>query len=207
MKIDWKKNDKELYLPKTTPCVIDAPRHKFYTISGSGNPNDDLFGEAIGALYALSYGIKMMPKKGVTPEGYFEFTIYPLEGVWDLSEAARGSESFSKDELVYKIMIRQPDFVTQELARENLENVKKSKPDLPLENAAFEEEGDGFSVQMLHVGSYDGEHISFEKMEAFCAKNGLERTEKYHREIYLSDPRKTAVEKLKTVLRFQVKRI
>ena len=206
MKIEWKKEDKVLYLPSATPCLVDVPRHKFYAISGSGNPNDDVFGGVVGALYALSYGIKMMPKKGVAPEGYFEYTIYPLEGVWDFSEAGRETESFDKNELVYKIMIRQPDFVTPELALENLENMRKNKPDLPLENAAFEEEGDGLSVQMLHIGSYDEEHISFEKMEIFCAENGLERTEKCHREIYLSDPRKTVVEKLKTVLRFQVKK-
>lgn len=91
MKHEWKKNEKQFYLPKNEHELISIPEFKFFTIEGNGNPNDDFFAEYIGVLYSLSYGIKMSRKKGTEPEGYFDYTIYPLEGVWDLNEEAKKS--------------------------------------------------------------------------------------------------------------------
>jgi hypothetical protein len=157
-------------------------------------------------LYSLSYGVKMSPKSGKTPENYFEYTVYPLEGVWDISEEAKQKPimEFDKNTLVFKLMIRQPDFVTSEFALEIIEKTKKKKPYELLDKVKFEEIEEGSCIQMLHVGSYDNEHVSFEKMELFAKEQGLIRKSHTHREIYLSDARKTVPEKLKTVLRFQI---
>lgn len=207
MKHEWKKNDKLLYLPKNQPEVITIPPMKFFMIKGKGNPNNESFSEAVGVLYSLSYGIKMMPKKGTTPVGYFEYTIFPLEGVWDLAEEARGLTILDKDSLIYTIMIRQPEFVSEELAQIVIESTKLKKPHPLLESAKFGSLEDGLCVQMLHFGSYDNESDSFNKMEDFCKENNLRRLSKIHREIYISDPRKTEPDKLKTVLRFKVEKI
>ena len=207
MKYEWKKNGKSLYLPKNQPEAITIPPMKFFMIKGKGNPNNESFSEAVGVLYSLSYGIKMMPKKGVTPEGYFEYTVFPLEGVWDLAEEARDLEILDKDSLIYTIMIRQPEFVTDDLAQTVIEGTKLNKPHPLLESVQFGNIEDGLCVQMLHIGSYDNETESFNKMEDFCKDNNLRRLSKIHREIYISDFRKTEPEKLKTVLRFKVEKI
>jgi hypothetical protein len=207
MKYEWKKNDKALYLPKNHPEVLTIPPMKFFMLKGKGNPNNESFSETIGVLYSLSYGIKMMPKKGKTPEGYFEYTVFPLEGVWDLAEEARGLKILDKDSLIYTIMIRQPEFVTDELAQIVIENTKLKKPHPLLDSVQFGSIDDGLCVQMLHCGSYDNETESFNKMEDFCKDNNLSRLSKIHREIYISDFRKTEPEKLKTVLRFKVEKI
>ncbi len=206
MKQEWKKQEKALYMPKEAPELLEVPRFKFFTLEGKGNPNGDTFADEVGALYALAYGVKMLPKKGIIPEGYFDYTVYPLEGIWSLTEEAILSGVFDKEQLIYKIMIRQPDFVSEELADETIKAVAKKKPSPYYNNVRFEELEDGLSVQMLHVGSYDDEPRSFEKMKEFCRENNLVREDLRHREIYISDARKTPPEKLKTNLRYFVKR-
>src|SRR5690554_5569200 len=110
MKHEWRKHEKELYMPKAKPELVTVPKQKFLMIDGQGNPNSEEFAERVGVLYSLSYAIRMMPKQGYTPEGYFEYTVYPLEGIWDLTEKGRKLDTLDKEELVYTIMIRQPDF-------------------------------------------------------------------------------------------------
>lgn len=203
-KFEWRKELKELYLPGKKPTIIDVPEMKFFAIDGRGNPNDEPFKEHIEILYGLSYAIRMMPKKGMTPEGYFEYTVFPLEGHWDLDEEGRKRDYLDKDHLVYKLMIRQPDFVTEELFQYAVDTVKKKKPNLNVEQVKFETIREGLCVQAMHIGSYDDEPKTFERMEQFCLENNLKRAEKTHKEIYISDMRRTAPEKLKTVLRFKV---
>ena len=207
MKYEWKKQEKEFYLPKEKPVDIMIPEMRFFTLNGKGNPNGHDFAESVQVLYSLAYAIKMMPKQGMTPEGYFEYAVYPLEGIWDLSEEGKLKEVLDKDELIFTIMIRQPGFVTEALAQMALENTKKKKPHPLLEKVKFETIEDGHCVQMLHKGSFDAEPVSFALMEEYCNKNSLKRVSKVHREIYLSDARKTAPEKLNTVLRFGVEKI
>ncbi len=206
MKHEWKKHEKHIYLPKNTPEIVHIPSFKFFTINGEGNPNDDFFSEFIAVLYSLSYGIKMSPKKGMVPTGYFDYTVYPLEGIWDINDEAKKSfnGTINKNDLVFKLMIRQPDFVEYEFAMQILENTKRNKPHELLEKVRFEEITDGESIQMLHIGSYDNEPETFKVMEEFADKNGYKRKTKIHREIYLSDARKVSAEKLKTVLRFSI---
>ena len=206
MKHEWKKNDKQFYLPKNQPETIVIPKFKFYSIEGKGNPNDDYFGEYIGVLYALSYAIKMSPKQGIAPHGYFEYSVFPLEGVWDIDEDAKKNFSgiIDKDSLVFNLMIRQPDFVTGEYAIDIIERTKKKKPHELLDKVKFEEIEEGLCVQMLHNGSYENEPGSFKQMEIFANEKNLKRIIHNHREIYLTDARRTEAEKLKTVLRFRV---
>lgn len=202
-KFEWRKELKDLYLPKK-PTKIDVPSMKYFTIEGRGNPNNEQFNEYVEALYSLSYGIRMLSKKGITPEGYFEYTVFPLEGVWDLDEVGRTLDYLSKDHFVYKLMIRQPDFVTEDLFHNVLESVKQKKSNRQLDNVKFETLIDGLCVQTMHIGSYDDEPATFALMEQYCDQNNLKRIEKTHKEIYISDPRRTSPEKLKTVLRFKV---
>jgi hypothetical protein len=203
MKYEWKKQEKEFYLPKEKPESVVVPKFKFFMLNGKGNPNNAEFSEAVTVLYSLAYAVKMLPKKGITPVGYFDYTVYPLEGVWDLAEEARVLEVLDKDSLIYTIMIRQPDFVTDELAEEVVKGVKAKKPHPLLDEVKFTSLEEGLCVQMLHIGPYDDEPKTFSQMEEYCTQQGLKRTSKIHREIYLSDPRKTEPNKLKTLLRFR----
>ena len=207
MKYEWRKIEKSLYLPGTKPEMIVIPKFNLITIEGKGDPNGPDFGDRVEALYSISYTIRMMPKKGITPEGYFEYAVYPLEGLWDLSEDGRGRPELDKSQLLYKIMIRQPDFVTQEVFNNALEIVKKNKPIKLLDELKFEEIEDGLSVQMMHLGSYDNEKKSFDMMKDYIKENRLKIKNMVHREIYISDPRKSEPEKLKTVLRYMVEDI
>lgn len=205
MKYEWRKEEKELYIPKNIPTLIEIPKQSFFTIEGIGNPNTKEFQERIEVLYSLSYAVRMMPKNGFTPEGYFEYTVYPLEGVWDLTDKGRTLDTLDKDELVYKIMIRQPDFVDNEVVEKAFEIAKRKNPTLLLDKVRFEEIEDGLCVQMLHIGSFDDEPKSFELMKKFIEENNYTRRVLTHKEIYLSDFRKVEKDKLKTVLRYFIK--
>ncbi len=207
MKHEWRKAEKTLYLPKAKPQLIDVPEQTFIVISGKGNPNSKYFSDCIGALYGLAYTTKMALKKmAAPPVGYVDWTVYPLEGIWDIADCAKPNQGgkINKDDLVFDLMIRQPDFITEALFEEmrELTKVKKSSP--LLNDVKLKKLTDGKCVQMLHVGSYDDEPASFAVMEAFTKEKSRVRKSKAHREIYLSDFRKVEPAKLKTVLRFQV---
>lgn len=208
MKHEWRKKEKQFYLPKNKPEKISIPAYNFFTIQGKGNPNNKNFSNYIEALYALSYGVKMGLKKEPVLKGYFDYTVYPLEGVWDISDEAKKTytenSELNKDDLVFKLMIRQPNFVTEKYALETIEKVKIKKKNPLINTVNFEKITEGNCVQMLHIGSYDDEAKTFKIMEEFAENQGLKRVSKIHREIYISDFRKVAPEKLKTVLRFNV---
>jgi hypothetical protein len=208
-KYEWRKKEKSFYLPKNEPEIVTIPEFRFITIEGEGSPADSLFANKIATLYSLAYTIKMMPKKmDVPPKGYYDFTVYPLEGVWDINEKAKANFNgvVNKDDFVYKLMVRQPDFVDELFFREMLAVAKEKKKNLLLEQLRFERYSEGLCVQMLHLGPFEEESTSFEIMEKFTKDEGLARISKVHREIYLSDTRKVVPEKLKTVLRFQARR-
>jgi hypothetical protein len=202
MKHEWRKKEKAIYLPKTIPELISVPPYKYVTLSGKGHPASTEFSDKIGVLYNISYAIRMMPKSGFTPDGYYEYTVYPLEGLWDLTEEGKRLKTFDKNELMYTIMIRQPDFVTDEIFEMAYKSVKKKKNPNYLDDLRFETIEDGLSVQMMHHGSYDNEPQSFAQMKQYIEDHNLILTTLKHREIYLSDFRKTEPDKLKTVLRY-----
>lgn len=200
-KYEWKKAEKSYYNPVKVPQLVDIPAFKFFTLAGKGNPNDAFFAEYIQCLFSLSYTLKMQWKK----ESGFDYAVYPLEGVWSLQTPTNQNDGvLDKDNLLFNLMIRQPDFVTEEYAADIIEKVKAKKPHPLLEDVKFETITDGLCVQMLHIGSYDSEPVSFAEMNTFALDNNLSRSSLVHREIYLSDARKVQPEKLKTILRFQV---
>ncbi len=208
-KVDFKKKFKELYQPKSEPSIIEVPKMKFIQIDGQGNPNEEN-GEyqlSVETLYSLSYAIKMAPKKGQTPTGYFEYVVPPLEGLWWHADSDEFNYS-NKSKLCFTSMIRQPDFVTNELFVAAIEITAKKKPNLDFSKARFTSFIEGTCVQCMHQGSFDDEPATLKKMKAFMAENKLicdiSETRRHH-EIYLSDPRKTDITKMRTVLRYPVR--
>lgn len=201
-KLEYKKVYKDIYIPPTKPVILEIPPIKFAVIRGEGDPNGDAFARATEALYTFSYAVKMSYKGDDVPEGFYDYKVFPLEGEWDLVDKSKSSKD--KSNYAYAIMIRQPDFLTDELFERFIKVAKKKKQNPEIDRITYETFNDGLCCQMMHLGSYDDEPASFEKMEAFCVDNGYQRTSKLHREIYLSDPRKTEASKLKTVLRFKV---
>ena len=211
MKHEWRKKEKEFYLPKTTPEIKEIPEFKFCVLEGEGNHNGEQFSKCIEALYAISYGIRMLNKAPTQPEGYFEYTVYPLEGYWSLNEEGfkryKGSADLVdlKDFFKYKIMIKQPDFVTDELLNEIKEKVFKKKNIELVKEAKLVSIKEGLVSQIMHIGPYDDEPATFKIMEDYIDELGYERITKDHREIYISDPRKVDPSKMKTVLRIEIK--
>lgn len=199
MKHEWKKYEADIYSPKTAPQLVEIPAYKYFMIQGKGNPNDGDFAERVGVLFSLSWAVKMLHKSANPPEGYYEYTVYPLEGIW-MADNVKDKNSYS-----YTIMVRQPDFVTSEIASTVFEIVRKKKPHPLLEQAYFDTMEDELSLQILHVGDYDNEYISFKVLEDYMRNNNLERKSEIHREIYLSDARKVDRNKLKTILRYSVR--
>ncbi|MBB6633305.1 GyrI-like domain-containing protein [Cohnella thailandensis] len=201
-KVEYKRDFKHLYIAKTNPEVVEVPRMPFFTVSGSGDPNGEEFAKATEALYSMSYAVKMSYKSEDVPIGYYEYTVFPLEGVWDLIDYSKPSTD--KSNFKYTIMIRQPDFLTEEGFERFLERTKRRKSNPYLDGVRFEYVEDGLNCQMMHLGRFEDEPASFARMEAYCTEHGYLRASKIHREIYLSDPRKTEPSKLRTVLRFPV---
>ena len=204
MKYEWRKQEKNLYGVKQTPIIVEVPKQKFILLKGKGNPNEVDFSDRISALYSVAYAIKMLFKnamKNKTDSEITDFTVYPLEGLW---EKVDGKE-LDKSKLEYTLMIKQPDFITQEIFTEALENVKEKKPNALYDEMSFREIEEGKSIQILHVGIYDDEPKSFEQMNEFVIKLNLTRIGDFHREIYLSNKNRTSEEKQKTILRYSVK--
>ena len=203
MKYEWRKQDKVLYGAKKTPALVTIPAQNYIMLSGKGDPNDIDFSNRVGALYSLAYGVKSAYKAAPLREGIEDFAVYPLEGIWKKSEGDR----LEKEKLKYTIMIRQPDFVTEDLVKEALEVVKRKKPNPLYKEIQYRTMENGLCVEILHVGPYDNEPVSFEKMDRFADAQGLKRLENSHREIYLSSANRVEKSKLKTILRYAVERV
>lgn len=202
MKYEWKKNEKNLYGVKQKPQLIEIPSAYYIMIKGEGNPNESDFSNRVSALYSLAYGIKMLFKNMEKEElEYSDFTVFPLEGIWEKSD----DEEFDKSKLKYTIMIKQPYFNTKEIFELAFEKVKKKKPNELYDEVSFDCIESKKAIQILHIGSFDTEIESFEKLDNFANEINLERSEKLHTEIYLNNKNRTAEDKLKTILRYNVK--
>lgn len=202
MKYEWKKNEKNLYGVKQKPQLIEIPSAYYIMIKGEGNPNESDFSNRVSALYSLAYGIKMLFKNMKKEElEYSDFTVFPLEGIWEKSD----DEEFDKNKLKYTIMIKQPYFITKEIFELAFEKVKKKKPNELYDEVSFDCIESKKAIQILHIGSFDTEIESFEKLDNFANEMNLERSEKLHTEIYLNNKNRTAEDKLKTILRYNVK--
>lgn len=207
MKHEWRKHEKALYGAGKMPSLVSVPVQKFIMISGRGNPNDADFSNRVGVLYSLAYAVKMGYKadaaKRSPKNGIDDYVVYPLEGVW---RQKRG-DVLIKEELEYTIMIRQPDFITDDMVNEAFERIKEKKREPLLDEVHFSAMQDGKCIEILHIGAYDDEPASFDKMNQFADANGLKRLESCHREIYLSNAKRTEQDRLRTILRYQVKAI
>lgn len=202
MKYEWKKNEKNLYGVKQKPQLIEIPSAYYIMIKGEGNPNESDFSNRVSALYSLAYGIKMLFKNMEKEElEYSDFTVFPLEGIWEKSD----DEGFDKNKLKYTIMIKQPYFITKEIFELAFEKVKKKNPNELYDEVSFDCIESKKAIQILHIDSFDTEIESFEKLDNFANEMNLERSEKLHTEIYLNNKNRTAEDKLKTILRYNVK--
>lgn len=208
-KLDYKKEYKDLYLPKTKPMLIDVPNMKFIIVQGKGNPNDQEgeYQEALQLLYALSFTIKMSKMGSHKIEGYFDYVVPPLEGLW-WNEGNEKVDYNHKEKFEWISMIRQPEFVTEEVFKWACQEAEKKKG-INASKAKLIELKEGLCVQIMHKGSYDEEPKTIVELEKYIEnnqlKNDIGRIRKHH-EIYLSDPRKSKVENLKTVIRIPVVR-
>ena len=208
-KIDYKKEYRELYLPKQEPMLINVPKITYVTVCGKGDPNTcEEYKEAIELLYGISYTIKMSKMTDDKIDGYFEYVVPPLEGLWWLDKKPEDLFISDKNKFYWKAMIRLPEFVTVNVFEIAKNKLKIKKPNLDINKINYEEIEEGKCVQIMHIGSNDNEVTSIKKIYDFIDENGLEidiNDCRLHHEIYLSDPRKTKVENLKTVIRYPVK--
>ncbi len=204
------KEYKELYQPKTVPAIIDVPEMVFLAVDGKGNPNDldGEYGKAVGLLYALSYTIKMSDKSKTQLAGFYAYKVAPLEGLWQMSGGVPGVDYNNKDKFEWTSMIRQPEFVDETVFEWACGEVRRKKA-LDTSRARLLRFREGLCVQMMHIGPYDAEPASVERMDAFLAENGYRNDLglRRHHEIYLGDPSKSAPEKLKTILRHPVVKV
>lgn len=210
MAFDYKKEYKEFYLPKATPSLVKVPAMNYVAVRGKGDPNieNGEYKQSIGLLYGIAFTIKMSKLGDHRIEGYFDFVVPPLEGLW-WQDGAKELDYARKDKMKFISMIRLPDFVSKadfdwaiaEASR------KKGQDFSKVELLTYDE---GECVQCLHVGSYDDEPVTVAKMHDYMERQGYEldiQNPRYHHEVYLSDPRRVDPVRLKTVIRHPVKRI
>jgi hypothetical protein len=200
-KLDYKKAYRDLYQPKAQPTLIHVPAMGFIQVDGRGEPGGEAYQNALNALYGLSFTIKMSKMGDAAIPGYFEYVVPPLEGLW-WSPGGSLDLSAPKSTWCWTSMIRQPEFVTEEVFCWAVEECRKKKPEVDVSGARFAVYAEGLCVQMMHRGSYDDEAPNIERMLVHLEENGMtpDPARKHH-EIYLSDPRRTAVENRKTVIR------
>ena len=227
MAFDFKKEYKEFYMPKGTPSIVTVPKMNYIAVRGSGDPNeeDGDYKKAIGLLYAIAFTIKMSKKGDHKIDGYFDYVVPPLEGFWwqddrysedtvmqaeqpGMQEKMQGIDYSRKADFHWISVIRLPDFVTENDFRWAVQEatVKKKQDFSKVEFLTIEE---GLCVQCMHIGPYDDEPATVQLMHEYVEREGYEldiTDERRHHEIYLSDARKTAPEKLRTVIRHPIRK-
>lgn len=209
MAFDYKKEYKEFYMPKAKPSIVTVPKMNYIAVRGKGNPNDENgeYKASIGLLYGIAFTIKMSKLGDHKIDGYFDYVVPPLEGFW-WQEGLKGIDYARKEDFHFISVIRLPDFVTKaEFDRAVAEATRKKKTDFS--HVEFFSYDEGECVQCMHIGSYDNEPATVAAMHEYMEQSGyaLDISDtRYHHEIYLSDPRKCDVSKLKTVVRHPIKR-
>lgn len=209
MAFDYKKEYKEFYMPEAKPQIIEVPKMNYIAVRGSGDPNDENgeYKKAIGLLYAIAFTIKMSKKGDHKIEGYFDYVVPPLEGFW-WQDGIDGIDYNHKENFRWISVIRLPDFVSKkDFDWAIKEATVKKKQDFS--EVEFMSITEGLCVQCMHMGSYDDEPATVELMDEYIEENGYENDfgdDRRHHEIYLSDARKVAPEKLKTLIRHPIRR-
>lgn len=196
-KIDYKRELRELYAPSSEPAIVDVPELSFLMIDGHGDPNSaPAYSEAIEALYTLSYTAKFALKR--SPAG-LDFAVMPLEGLWWTPDMASFSTA-NKAAWDWTVMIMQPEQVSEEVFEQALQSARSKKQLAAFDRLRLESFAEGLSAQVMFIGPYAEEGPTIQRLHAFIAEQGYELAGKHH-EIYLSDPRRCAPEKLKTIIR------
>lgn len=210
MAFDYKKEYKELYMPKNKPEIVTVPKMNYIAVRGKGNPNEEggAYQNAISVLYAVAYTLKMSYKTDYKIEGFFEYVVPPLEGFWWQEDNA-GVDYTDKSKFNWISVIRLPDFVSQKDFDWALATASKKKR-LDCSSAEFLSIDEGLCVQMMHLGAFDDEPATVAIMDEYIKQNGYTNDmnkDRLHHEIYLSDARKVAPEKWKTVIRHPIKKV
>lgn len=202
-KVDFKKEFKELYNPPKDFVLVDVPEMKFLMVDGHGDPNTaQEYNDAVEALYAVAYKQKFISKKELGED----YVVPPLEGLWWADDMDTFTVARDKSQWDWTMMILTPGWISPEMFEDALQQVRKGKNPAMLENVRLESYHEGLSVHIMHIGSYDDEGPTLDRMHnEFIPENGYVMVGKHH-EIYLSDPRRVAPEKLKTVLRQPVRK-
>ena len=209
MAFDFKKEYKEFYMPKNKPEIVNIPKANYIAVRGKGNPNEEggAYQQAVGVLYAVAYTLKMSHKTDYRIEGFFDYVVPPLEGFW-WQDGVGGIDYSDKSTFNWISVIRLPDFVTQKDFDWAAGEAEKKKH-LDCSKAEFLTIDEGLCVQIMHIGPFDDEPATVSMMNAYLLENGYENDfsgSRLHHEIYLSDARKVAPEKWKTVIRHPIKR-
>ena len=209
MAFDFKKEYKEFYMPKSKPEIVTVPKANYIAVRGKGDPNDEggAYQQGVGILYAVAYTLKMSYKTDYRIEGFFDYVVPPLEGFW-WQEGVDGIDYSDKSTFNWISVIRLPDFVTQKDFDWATGEAEKKKH-LDCSKAEFLTIDEGLCVQIMHIGPFDDEPATVSMMNAYLLENGYENDfsgSRLHHEIYLSDARKVAPEKWKTVIRHPIKR-
>ena len=207
---DFVKEQKELYQLKTQPLLIDVPEMVFFAVDGAGDPNAEQgpYAEAVQLLYALSYTVKMSDKGKQPLPGFFAYRVPPLEGLWQMAGGVPGVDYANKAGFEWTSMIRQPEFVDESVFDWACAEVRRKKG-LDVSRARLWRYHEGLCVQIMHIGPYDAEPVTVQRMDAFVEEQGyrLDFGARRHHEIYLGDPRKAVPEKLKTIIRHPIAKI
>lgn len=209
MAFDYKKEYKEFYMPKNKPTIVEVPTMNYIAIRGNGNPNEENseYKQSIGLLYAIAFTIKMSKMGERHIEGYFDYVVPPLEGFW-WQEGVDGIDYAHKEEFQFVSVIRLPDFVTKEDFDWAIQEATRKKK-MDFSKVEFMTYTEGLCVQIMHVGAYDDEPASIALMDAYIEENGYVNDfseRRMHHEIYLSDVRRVAPERLKTVVRHPIRK-
>lgn len=209
MAFDFKKEYKEFYMPKSKPQIVNVPKANYIAVRGKGDPNeaDGAYQKAISVLYAVAYTLKMSYKTDYKIDGFFEYVVPPLEGFW-WQEGVAGVDYTDKSSFNWISVIRLPDFVTKADFEWAVETATRKKK-LDCSAAEYLTVDEGLCVQIMHVGAFDDEPKSVAIMDEYLVQNGYANDliqDRLHHEIYLSDARKVAPEKLKTVIRHPIKK-
>lgn len=210
MAFDYKKEYKEFYMPKKKPELVEVPEMKFIAVRGKGNPNeeDGVYKKAIGLLYGIAFTIKMSKMGDYKIAGYFDYVVPPLEGFW-WREGVIGVDYSRKEDFCWLSLIRLPDFVMKEDFQWAVDEAQRKKKQ-DYSKVEFLTISEGLCVQCMHIGAYDEEPATIAIMDQFIREQGYENDfseMRMHHEIYLSDARRVAPEKLKTVIRHPIKKI
>lgn len=208
MAFDYKKEYKEFYMPKNKPSIVEVPPMNYIAVRGKGNPNEEgsAYKESIGLLYGIAFTIKMSKKGNHQIDGYFDYVVPPLEGFW-WQENVKGIDYSRKEDFNFISVIRLPDFVTKEDFDWAIAEAAKKK-ETDFSKVEFLTYDEGLCVQCMHIGSYDDEPATIQIMHDFMTAEGYEldiTDKRFHHEIYLSDARRVAPERLKTVIRHPIK--